>query len=325
MSETIPIGNARGRKASEPPAAIPEQDTTRTLHRRMCAITAALTGGVAATSKNQYKAPAVGIDDVEEALGPLLAEHGVVTEWGMGSKPERSDDGWMVHLRMRLVNADDKADATEWADWWETGSNVSAACSFGRKGAMKAPFHLAAKEDEERPAANQQQALRAAQGGAAVDGQRPRKVLIEPGCPDCGGSLAIIYADGKRPFVGHAEWKPGADACKWRPAFDVQAQWIRDAEASTAAGEMMGAPMTEDGPPSGTVTRVELVATAIERGREYKRLDAVACEKLLRDHGWSGDGKESQWIATITEGGKLISLISDLNSRIASCPVPIPM
>jgi hypothetical protein len=158
----------------------------------------------------------------------------------------------------------------------------------------------------------------------------------EPGCP--GRLIArVVKARGqdKRIVKCTNERYGDRGTCDRKADFQPNWQWYqerRDRIADTGDGERTSPAAAHEGeapsttaPPSGTVTRVELVATAIERGREYKRLDAVACEKLLRDHGWSGEGKESQWIATITEGGKLISLISDLNSRIASCPAPIPM
>jgi hypothetical protein len=337
--QPIPIGNARGRKASgTSETSAPEHDPGRNLYQRISAITAEV-GRITATSKTASTAgskPAVGIDDVEEALGPLLASHGVVTEWSSAAAPERISlpardgtfDVWMVRLKVRLVNADTPEDSTDWAEWADIGSNPIAGSSFARKAFYKALFHLAAAEDEGKPAARDQgSAPRATQGGPAGsgEGQRRRKVLIEPGCPDCGESLAVIYADGKRPFIGHAEWKPGADMCKWKPDFQTQAHWIRDAEASVAAAEMMGQPMGGDAPPSGTVTLVEFVATAIERGKAYKRLDAASCDKLLRDKGWNGEGSAADWIGSITDAGTLVTLISALNEAIRNCPNEIPV
>lgn len=329
--QPIPIGNARTRKAgsgTEPePASVPNPE--RNLYQRLLAITAEV-GRVAATSKTASTAggkKAIGIEDVEEALGPLMAAHGVFTEWREGGPPERivlpakegTYDVWRVHMRVRLVNADNPELCTEWADWWDIGSNPTAGSSFARKKAYKAYFHLAAAEDEGKPA------VRDSDGGSAA---RPRKVLIEPGCPDCGDTLAILYRDGKNPFIGHAEWKPGADMCKWKPDYPTQTQWIRDAEAATAATEMMGAPMTEDGPPAdadGPLTLVELIQTAARRILEFAKLDAEACQTIMSHHGWDGKAKSTDWLRSFTETGPLVSLVSDLNSAIRDCPNEIPV
>jgi hypothetical protein len=341
--QPIPIGTARGRKASGAIAAdVPEHDPGRNLYQRISAITQAI-GPVEATSKTASTAggkKAIGIDDVEEVLGPLLAEHGVVTEWSSAAAPERISlpardgtfDVWMVRLKVRLVNADTPEDRTDWAEWADIGSNPIAGSSFARKAFYKALFHLAAAEDEGKPAARDQgSAPRSTQGGPAGsgEGQRPRKVLIEPGCPDCGGSLAIIYADGKRPFIGHAEWKRGEDSCGWRPAFDVQAQWIRDAEAGAAAAEMMSQPMTDEGPPpeDGPVTIIELIQTAARKTLEFSKMDAEACKAVMTHHGWDGKAKSTDWLRSFEETGPLVSLISDLTGCIRGVrdnPAPIP-
>jgi hypothetical protein len=216
-------------------------------------------------------------------------------------------------MRVRLVNADNPELCTEWADWWDIGSNPTAGSSFARKKAYKAYFHLAAAEDEGKPA------VRDSDGSSAA---RPRKVLIEPGCPDCGGSLAILYRDGKNAFIGHAEWKPGADMCKWKPDYPTQTQWIRDAEAAATAAEMMAGGTSDDAPPDGPVTVDELVLTAKRLVREFSQRDGEACKTIMAHKGWDGKQKSTDWLGTFTEAGPLVDLISTLNAALRDAPIP---
>jgi hypothetical protein len=294
----------------------------RTLHQRICAVSGAL-GPVERGSQNQYRKPAVGIDDLEEALGPLLAEHGIVTEWSYGRPPFSPDDQplrhlemqgqdgtyglWMAHLRCRLVNADDPADATDWADWWDIGSNPMAATSFARKGFLKAVFHVAAAEDEGQPARQERQD----RPTAPTTAPRGPKRLAVPNraCGDCGDGLVVVYGQ-RGSFIGHATYP---STCKSRVDEALRTQYIAEAEAA------------ETHAPTEPTTLVELVAAAQNRLRDLVAFDEDAARVILTEVGhWPGQPKAIEWLRTLSDRGLVLRILSELNRAIADSGQEIP-
>ena len=116
------------------------------LYQRISAVTQEVST-VEATGHNQYQARAISIADVERALAPVLAKHGVVTRWG---NPDLADIGngklWQATLCVTVINADAPDDHfTE--QWRDIGGTPAAACSFAVKGFYRRIFHIA--EDDE--------------------------------------------------------------------------------------------------------------------------------------------------------------------------------
>lgn len=115
---------------------------------------------VEATGRNQLRAEAISIEDVEEAIGPLLADAGIITRWSdesLSSYREPTKSGemtmWQVRQRVRVESADNPEDGFE--DFAEDiGTNPAAAKSFARKAYYKALFHITGA-DEESPSEQQ--------------------------------------------------------------------------------------------------------------------------------------------------------------------------
>lgn len=118
-----------------------------TLHQRLAAIQADI-APIEPTGQNEYKKPALSIGDVEEALRPLFAEHGVLTRWRRKELERIEPRLWRAVLICRMTNTDDHEDRFE-EEWEDVGSNPSAAYSFTRKGYYKAVFHLADASDDQ--------------------------------------------------------------------------------------------------------------------------------------------------------------------------------
>jgi hypothetical protein len=202
------------------------------VHQRIAAVSAAV-GEITKGSKTQQGKAAMGIQDVEEALGAVMAEHGLVTEWSyidvcIRDEWRRGNESvFQARLKIEVVNADNPGDRIS-AEWTDVGSNPMAATSFTRKGYYKSLFHLAEKDDEGAPAAGggkQKQAN--AEQGEGKQRRSTRSVAIEGrACPECGDQLAIVYRDGQGAFIGHTPYR--RDGCKWRPGPEQERE-LRDA------------------------------------------------------------------------------------------------
>jgi hypothetical protein len=95
--------------------------------------------------------PALSIGDVDKALGPKFAEHGVVSDYTFSGQPilVESSQGklWMVSLLITLRNVDDEKDTIQ-ATVYDIGSNISAAVSFALKRYYRALFKLVEDDDQ---------------------------------------------------------------------------------------------------------------------------------------------------------------------------------
>lgn len=120
---------------------------TGTLGERICAVMAELSA-VTATGKNFQNKDAISIDDVAAALRPLKAKHGVLVRFRCVTATDLGGGkNWRVDLIAHVENASNPEQCFE-DEWTETGSNLSAAYSFGRKSYEKMLFEIAAKEDD---------------------------------------------------------------------------------------------------------------------------------------------------------------------------------
>lgn len=104
---------------------------------------------IVATGNNQFdqSKKALSIQDVEEALRPLLGEHGVVINWSVKTAAQ-VDRLWRLDFHVTVFNAEDLDDKIE-ADWMDVGNSPSAAASFAVKGYYRRLFHLADEEDQQ--------------------------------------------------------------------------------------------------------------------------------------------------------------------------------
>lgn len=130
------------------------QNTAPKTERPLGVRLAEITGKVApivATGTNQFdrNKKAMSVQDVEEALRPLLAEAGVVTNWSV-TNALQLDSGqklWQLNFHVTVYSSDDAADKIE-SDWMDVGTSPTAAASFAVKGYYRRLFHLADADDE---------------------------------------------------------------------------------------------------------------------------------------------------------------------------------
>lgn len=102
------------------------------------------------TGTNQFSKPAMSIEDIENAIRPLLARAGVVTRWSLVSDEHFKDGNqtlWKTLLHVTVYRDDDPSDCID-ADWADVGTSPTAAHSFTVKGYYRRLFHLADATDE---------------------------------------------------------------------------------------------------------------------------------------------------------------------------------
>ena len=125
---------------------------TRNLYQRLASVTAGVK--VRATGRTAQGQRTISIKDAEDALGDLMAEHGVVSGYHWNARPEVvGQEGkvstWLADITVWMVNADDREDRLE-DHLYDVGSSPSAAVSFALKRYYRAVFHLADESDENR-------------------------------------------------------------------------------------------------------------------------------------------------------------------------------
>lgn len=134
-----------------------------TLHQRLAAITGEVK--IVGTGKTDRGQRTISIGDVDEALGPLMAKHGVVSDYEFLDPPvilyEQPTRGegllrvFLVHLLGIATNADDQGDRIE-RSLFDIGTSPSAAVSFALKRWHRALFKLV-EDDDQEPAAGRAQ------------------------------------------------------------------------------------------------------------------------------------------------------------------------
>lgn len=137
-----------------------------TLRERIAAITGEVK--VDATGKTERGQRTISIGDVDAALGPLMAKHGVVSDYEFIDEPvvayemPTRNEGtlrmWKVHIRGIVARADCRNEIAEAADkesdppiareLWDIGSSPSGAVSFALKRWLRALFKLAEDDDQ---------------------------------------------------------------------------------------------------------------------------------------------------------------------------------
>lgn len=141
---------------------------TGTLGERICAVMTEI-GAVTATGTNFARGTAISIEDVAAALRPLKAKHGVVIHFRCANAVDLGGGkNWRVDLVAHVENAANPEQFFE-DTWTETGGNLSAAYSFGRKSYEKMLFEIATKEDD----ADNQQANASSRPPVRQTPQRP--------------------------------------------------------------------------------------------------------------------------------------------------------
>lgn len=280
------------------------------VYQRIAAVTTTV-GEIERGSRNQYNRAAIGIEDVEEALAPVLASHGLVTAWryiSLDFLPDAArgnEQVWQAHLGVELINADDPEDRVT-GEWIDIGSNPMAATSFARKGYYKATFHLAAEGDEGPPAQRGNQ-----QRGSSTPQRRTTRSLPIEGraCPDCSDQLTIVYRDGKGSFIGH---KTSRD-CRWRPDPEHERE-LRD--AAPADPDPLPKPQAEQQPDDTVANRI--LASIRDLSREQQHA-------IFTDERWPRSEGETAaaWIARINSATRLI-LTAEIGRKKAEDTTPVP-
>jgi ribosomal protein S27AE len=167
----------------------PNGTAPRNLYQRLTAITAEVQ--VKATGRTAQGRSTISIADTEDAIGDLMAEHGVVAGFRWNAKPEVvGQEGkvsiWMADITAWMVNADDPRDQRE-EPLFDVGTSPSAAVSFALKRYYRALFHLATEEDESRSVGHGDRPPPAGAGAPpASDARGPRVDWKTITCPRCG-------------------------------------------------------------------------------------------------------------------------------------------
>ena len=178
---------------------------TSTLAESLLAITAKMPK-IAATGKSPFdkNQPALSIGDVEDAVRPLLIEHGVLIRFRV-RELRRADRDWQADVSAVISGAGE-----EWVeDWADCGGTPSAAYSFARKSYLKALFHIADSDDHSAPPTAGATRARSAAASAppAANEERQRVKVLETiptgrSCPDCGdGDLVVKRLETGAAFV----------------------------------------------------------------------------------------------------------------------------
>jgi hypothetical protein len=110
---------------------------------------------VAITGQNQYKKPAISIEDVEEAILGPMTEVGIATYWSCKEIQSINNSLWQGTWQVRLENADNREDCYV-GEMIDIGSTPAAAFSFARKAFYKSLFHLTGGNEEGKPRQEQE-------------------------------------------------------------------------------------------------------------------------------------------------------------------------
>lgn len=182
----------------------PARDTSWNLYQRIAAIAGKadvkMTGNTGEAMGNRST---VSIADVDRALGPLMDDFGVVSDYEFIDEPKLFEDvsektysngqtsrkvikTWRVHIWGYLINVDNPPRRDEETgkllggdyirrELWDDGTNISGAVSFALKRWHRETFHLA--EDDTSGQVRERQAEQESGGGygdgSRVGGYRP--------------------------------------------------------------------------------------------------------------------------------------------------------
>lgn len=201
---------------------------TATLAERILAITAEMPP-IKATGKSPFsKEPALSIEDVEDAVRPLLVKHGVLIRFSTRNLL-RADKEWVAEVTAHVATGIDIPDpaSPNWLmagfndDWADSGSTPAAAYSFARKSYLKQLFHIAGEDDAAQnghtDAAAAPQTRPATRG---ADARPTIKVVSREAtgrvCPEDGGDLELVRWDNGKAAVCCTNWREKDGGCKHR-------------------------------------------------------------------------------------------------------------
>lgn len=159
-----------------------------TLRQRIAAITGEIK--IAATGKTERGQRTISIGDVDAALGPLMAKHGVISHYRFLSEPTVAyelptrNEGtlrmWKVHIEGVISSVVHDGDHPEHisSELWDIGSSPSGAVSFALKRWLRALFKLA-EDDDARDLADQERARAAAPAPPRQTQAKPPMTLAQ--------------------------------------------------------------------------------------------------------------------------------------------------
>jgi hypothetical protein len=166
---------------------------------------------IVASGMDQFKNVAMSIEDIENAIRPLLAEAGVVTRWSLVSDEHFKDGNqtlWKTLLHVTVFRDDDAKDCIE-ADWSDIGTSPTAAHSFTVKGYYRRLFHLGASEDELKQAAGPAKPKNVQQAVKQI-----AQTYGDPGQPAQSATSPQPTGDGADPTLASTDLLPLAVSIK---------------------------------------------------------------------------------------------------------------
>lgn len=171
--------------------AATQQAESRNLYQRMLAVMEEI-GTLKPTGGDQFRNPAISIEDVENALRVALVKHRLVTlsdalPGSLERYEEETKSGkqtlWGQTVLVTFINPD-KPEEREAVHSIDIGGNPSAAVSFALKRCYKAHFHIGETEDEgghtgRVQTANKRESNGKASGSNYADLRKPSKADMD--------------------------------------------------------------------------------------------------------------------------------------------------
>jgi hypothetical protein len=236
-----------------------QQTDIPNLYQRMLAVMGEI-GSLRPTGGDQFRNPAISIEDVENALREALVKHRLVTlsdalPGSLERYEEETKNGkqtlWAQTVLVTFINPD-KPEERETVHSIDIGGNPSAAVSFALKRCYKAHFHIGEAEDEGGQTGRVHHANGKASGSNFVDQRKPTKADMDT-LEGVYGELAELRGDdhwGKALRAGCNELgiqvKGTADLTK--PMVQELLKWGKT--QSELLRNNQGAPVAEENAPT---------------------------------------------------------------------------
>lgn len=264
---------------------------TPNLYQRLASIAGEVKGikATGRTAQNMGNQSTLSISDIEDALRPLMAKHGVVVRHSWNAEPkvvEQSERGFKVYqvdLTIRAINADDPADAVE-DRVIDFASSPSGGVSFALKRYYRALFHLA--DDEESPQAGvAERPSSALRGGSAPAPRAPQgppaaAPKSEAGAvqPVARGAAEKPQSPSSDPLVREAQTRlgvqppAGAEVPPSSPATGPSGELLAELSQLRHAGGMLKSPATDKS--------LLAMARGKYRGLKVEKLEDLTIEQV---------------------------------------------
>ena len=180
---------------------------TATLAERILAITAEMPP-IKATGKSPFsKEPALSIEDVEDAVRPLLVKHGVLIRFKTRNLI-RAEKEWVAEVTACVGDTQYESHGETYSgepgfqdDWADCGSTPAAAYSFARKSYLKQLFHIAGEDDSQQPHGGNQSAV----APRAAAGAKECPFCAEMGYLNTRGGVSVYFQPTKGPNAGNMQ------------------------------------------------------------------------------------------------------------------------